>query len=122
MTTLTKKFGDKNLQNIYGGTLGTTSLRQTYFCCDKLKFSEKKCCDKKVKPKKFLEKFFLLCDKETSKCNNMILSPTILGHFFQNVFWLEANESLTMDEVYFRQPFAICGCFYLDWPCSKVSL
>ena len=72
----------------------------------------RKCCDKKIKPKKSL-KFFFFFDKETQKYNNMTLSPNILGHFFRNVFWLESIESLTMDEVYFRKPFAICRCFFI---------
>ena len=44
------------------------------------------------------------CDKEKYKWDNMILSPKSLTYFFKEM-------SLTMDVVYFRQPFAICQSF-----------
>ena len=51
-----------------------------------------------------------------------MIHQTFNAFSFRNIFWLESIGSLTMDEVYFRQPFAICQCFYLKWPCSKDSL
>ena len=43
-----------------------------------------------------------------------------LNAFFFNVFCLESIETLTMDEVYFMQPFAICKCFFWNGLALKI--
>ena len=45
------------------------------------------------------------------KWDNIFLSPKMLTHFKKNVFWLESIESLTVDDVYVREPFAISNLF-----------
>ena len=92
-------------------------IETNFFCWDTLKFCEKACCDKKMKSNKFYWKSLYIKKNVIRKNTNDFVTKNF------NTFFLEM--SLAMDEVYFRQPFAICHffySFYLKWPCCNYYL
>ena len=81
------------------GNVVTTKLRQTFFLLGYTKILWKMMLWQKNDIKQILFKKFVHREKNDFVTKNF------------NTFFLEMT--LTMDEVYFRQPFAICQCFFL---------